>query len=116
MSRVALLTPTTAGIPYSRAMVVPCEIIPPVSVTSAAAVRNSGVQPGSVVEATRISPGSTCASLGSNTTRATPVTRPAAAARPVRLEPDADPAALTSGAVPSDNRIEGTRGRRRSRS
>ena len=54
---VASGTPTTAGMPYSRATTAPCEITPPISMTSAPAVMNSGVQPGSVDGATRISPG-----------------------------------------------------------
>ena len=56
--RLALSTPTTAGMPYSRATTDPCDIAPPISITSPAAVRKSGVQPGSVDGATRISPGS----------------------------------------------------------
>lgn len=51
-------TPTTAGMPYSRATTAPCEFEPPISITSPPAVRNSGVQPGSVDGQTRISPGS----------------------------------------------------------
>src|SRR5690606_8051536 len=65
MSRVASRTQMTAGMPYSRATVGPCAIAAPVSVTRPPAVMNSGVQPGSVVGATRISPGSTCAPAGS---------------------------------------------------
>ena len=58
---VASATPTTAGMPYSRATTAPCEFDPPISITRPPAVRNSGVQPGSVDGATRISPGSRCA-------------------------------------------------------
>src|SRR5215510_5602307 len=40
---VAPATPTTAGMPYSRATTAPCDIIPPISITSPPAVRKSGV-------------------------------------------------------------------------
>src|SRR5207253_9385959 len=79
---VAAGTPTTAGMPYSRATTAPCEFAPPISMTRPPAVRNSGVHPGSVEGATRISPGSRWAPTGSRTTRAGPVTRPAEAAVP----------------------------------
>ena len=54
---VASLQPTTAGMPYSRAMIEACDAALPTSVTTAAARVNSGVQPGAVSGATRISPG-----------------------------------------------------------
>ena len=53
--------PRTAGMPNSRATMAACESIPPVSVTTAAATPKSGVQAGSVVRQTRMSPGSTMA-------------------------------------------------------
>src|SRR5215211_6844766 len=79
---VAFGTPTTAGMPYSRATTAPWELAPPISMTSPPAVRNRGVHPGSVEGATRISPGWRWAPVGSSTTRAWPVTVPAEAAVP----------------------------------
>ena len=54
---VASPQPTTAGIPYSRAMIEACAAALPTSVTTAAARVKSGVQAGAVSGATRISPG-----------------------------------------------------------
>jgi hypothetical protein len=62
---VASGTQMIAGIPYSRATVDPCAIAKPVSLIRAAVARSSGVQPGSVVGATRMSPGSIRAVAGS---------------------------------------------------
>ncbi len=73
---VAPATPTTAGMPYSRAMTAPWAMLPPVCITSPPAVRNSGVQPGSVEGATSTSPGSSRAPVGSRITRARAVTVP----------------------------------------
>src|SRR5207245_4170183 len=84
---VAAGTPTTAGIPYSRATIEPCDIMPPISMTTAPAVMKSGVQPGSVEGATRTSPGSRRAPAGSRTTRAGPEYRPGEAALPVIVRP-----------------------------
>src|SRR5687767_11030734 len=53
---VASTQPTTAGIPYSRAMIEACDAALPTSVTTAAALVNSGVHAGAVSGATRISP------------------------------------------------------------
>src|SRR6266446_3370386 len=72
MRPVAPATPTTAGMPYSRATTAPCDIIPPISITSAPAVRKSGVHPGSVDGATRTSPGSSRAPTGDRMTCAVP--------------------------------------------
>src|SRR5256885_55550 len=80
MRSVASGTPTTAGIPYSRATTAPCDIIPPISITSALAVRKSGVHPGSVDGATNTSPGSRTAPAGERITRAIPRAVPRAAA------------------------------------
>lgn len=55
--RVALPVPSTAGMPYSRATIEPWLSGPPISVTTAEAIANSGVQAGVVMPATRISPG-----------------------------------------------------------
>ena len=82
MASVARGTPTTAGMPYSRATTAPWLLAPPISITSPPAVRNSGVQPGSVEGATRISPGSSRAPTGSRMTRAGAVTVPAEAGVP----------------------------------
>src|SRR3954468_10122137 len=84
MSPVALPAPTTAGMPYSRATTAEWLRMPPVSVTTAAATANSGVQDGAVVSATSTSPGARRpASSSERTTRATAVTVPAEPAAPV---------------------------------
>ena len=54
---VASWTPTTAGMPYSRATTEPWVISPPTSITSPPAARKSGVHDGSVPGQTSISPG-----------------------------------------------------------
>src|SRR5207302_1048292 len=81
---VAPGTPTTAGIPYSRATIDPCDIAPPISITRPPAVKKRGVQPGSVDGATSISPGLSVAPTGSRITRAEAVTCPAEAGVPRR--------------------------------
>ncbi len=53
---VAFQVPTTAGIPYSRAAIAAWVNMPPVSVTTPAIFRNSGVQAVLVAGQTRISP------------------------------------------------------------
>ena len=118
MASVARGTPTTAGMPYSRATTAPWLLAPPISITSPPAVRNSGVQPGSVDGATRISPGSRRAPTGSRMTRAGAVTVPADAGVP-RSAPAwaaADPEPTASSSVPSDSRTRGTCRRRSSAS
>src|SRR6185295_19858102 len=53
------VTPWTlamAGRPYSRAMIAPWDSVPPISTTSPAASPMSGAIPGSITDATRISP------------------------------------------------------------
>src|SRR5216110_3281220 len=97
---VAPATPTTAGMPYSRATTAPCDIIPPISITRAPAVRKRGVQPGSVEGATRISPGSSLAPAGERITRAIPETTPGEAGEPRSPSPTDTSAA--SASVPSD--------------
>ena len=102
---VASGTPTTAGIPYSRATTAPCDIIPPISITSALAVRKSGVQPGSVEGATSTSPGSRRAPAGARMTRATPRATPGDAGVP-RIAPSAaGEVNAASASVPSDRSI-----------
>src|ERR1700690_4191217 len=53
---VAQPVPTTAGMRYSRATTALCDNTPPVSVTTAQAVANSGVQGGTVDSATSTDP------------------------------------------------------------
>ena len=88
---------------------------PPISITRPPAVRNSGVQPGSVDGATRISPGSRWAPTGSRTTRARPVTVPgrgrAAGQRAVRAT---SVRRRASSSVPSDSSSRGMCRRRSS--
>ena len=74
---VASPQPTTAGIPYSRAMIEACAAALPTSVTTAAARVKSGVQAGAVSGATRISPGwSSSNSSGPRITRTVPAHAP----------------------------------------
>src|SRR6185295_7895074 len=88
---VAPGTLTTAGTPYSRATTAACDSGPPSSVTTAAATRNSGDRPTSVVRLTRISPGPTASSptAPGSSTRARPSTTPPLAGRPTRRPPGA---------------------------
>ena len=75
MKSVAPRMPVTAGMPYSRATVAAWLRRPPVSTTTPAAGRKSGVQGASVTGATRISPGRMVASEAPSalrTTRARP--------------------------------------------
>jgi len=82
---VASGTASTAGRPCSRATMAAWESMPPVSVITAAATPNSGVQAGSVVRHTRMSPGWTRAkSPGPWMRRTGPVARPGLAGVPVR--------------------------------
>ena len=106
----------TAGMPYSRATEGPCATGDPVSVTKPPAVMNSSVQPGSVVAATRMSPGSMRAVAGSWTTRAVPVARPGAAGMPCQVPSgNSSLSSANSGTVPSDSSSPGTCRRRSSR-
>src|SRR5690606_39663027 len=74
---IAPRTPRTAGMPYSRATIAAWDSTPPVSVTTPAAMRSSGVQAGSVYGQTRTSPGRTRAkSPGPRTILAAPVALP----------------------------------------
>jgi hypothetical protein len=56
MSRVASFTPTTEGMPNSRAMIAPCDNIPPRSITRPEMSGKIGPQPGSVCFVTSTSP------------------------------------------------------------
>ena len=62
-SRVAVRVPTMHGTPNSRATIAAWHVMPPVSVTSAAARRMVGSQSGLVIWATRISPSSKSVAL-----------------------------------------------------
>ncbi len=74
---VARFTPTMAGMPYSRAVTTaPWVIMRPVSITSPAAVKKSGVHERSVPGQTMISPDCSRALRGSSTTRTRPCTLP----------------------------------------
>src|SRR5438132_10986633 len=82
---VADPTPTTAGMPNSRATIAQWLSTPPVSTTTAAALAKSGVQGGAVVSATSTSPGrSLAASASERITRAGARTRPGEPALPRR--------------------------------
>jgi YceI-like domain len=83
-------TLSTAGIPSSRATIAAWLCTAPLSQTTAAAVRKSGVQEGSVIAQTRTSPGSRPrGSFGSRMTRAGPDARPPLTAMPESREPAA---------------------------
>ena len=56
MSRVASFTPTTEGMPNSRAMIAPCDSIPPRSITRPEMSGKMGPHPGSVCFVTSTSP------------------------------------------------------------
>src|SRR5438270_13006255 len=107
--------------PYSRATTAPCDIAPPISITKPAAVRKRGVQPGSVEGATRISPGSSFAPVGSRMTRADPVTVPGDAGDPSNVPSDTPSAASLDddaavGSVLSESNTRGIGRRRNSQS
>ena len=79
-----LRTLITAGIPSSRATMEAWLCMAPVSQTTAAATRKSGVQLGSVIAQTRISPGSKPrGSPGSVITLAGPAATPPLTAMPL---------------------------------
>ena len=80
---VAEPVPTRQGMPSSRETIAAWQVIPPESVTIAAARRISGTQSGVVMCATRTSlPLSSPASASEVTTRARPEAQPGAAPRP----------------------------------
>ena len=81
MRWVAWPVPTTAGMPYSRATMAACDMVPPISDTAALILPNTGAQLGLVTGHTSISP--SCMrpmSLTFFSTRATPSTTPGEAA------------------------------------
>ena len=83
--------PVTAGTPYSRHTIAAWLIMPPMSVTHAVILGNTGAQLGAVIGATRISPSSRSpTSSGENTSRATPSATPGEAAMPV-MAPSSSP-------------------------
>src|SRR5271170_831772 len=56
MTALAEPVAVTAGSPYSRQTIAACDIIPPMSVTVALILLNTGAQLGAVTGVTRISP------------------------------------------------------------
>src|SRR5207248_2472992 len=79
---------TTHGSPNSRAMIAPCDSMPPRSTTRPRARNSSGPQPGSVWRVTRMSPRpSLCASPTPPSTAALPSTRPPHAGVPDSVSP-----------------------------
>ena len=81
MRVVAMPVPTTAGMPYSRATIAACDIVPPMSETAAAILPNTGPQLGAVTGQTSTSPSRIWPmSLTLSSTRATPSTTPGEAA------------------------------------
>ncbi len=93
---VAWWTPTTAGMPYSRATTEPCVIIPPTSIISPPATIKSGVQAGSVPGQTMISPGANCAPCGWRITRTFPSTTPGETGLPLIAAGLSSPAPIPS--------------------
>ena len=82
--RVASCAPTMHGRPSSRATIAACDVMPPASVTIAAARRMIGTQSGDVMCVTRISPACIApSSAGDSSTRTAPVARPGLAPKPV---------------------------------
>ena len=78
MRVVAPVADTTHGMPSSRLTMTAWLMVPPTSTITPAAGTNSGVHDGSVMGATRMSPGSRApGSDGSVTIRARPVAVPA---------------------------------------
>ena len=76
----------TAGIPNSRDSTAGCDVVPPVSVTSAAILVNSTTQAGFVIWQTRMSPSRTASNSSTvMTTRATPSTTPGEPAIPLTV-------------------------------
>ncbi len=76
--------PTTQGIPSSRETIAAWQVIPPESVTIAAALRISGTQSGAVMWVTRTSPStSSAASSREPITRTVPLAIPGAAPSPL---------------------------------
>ena len=81
---VAAATPSTSGIPRSRASEARCEVLPPSSVTTAATLARTWISAGLATFVTRTSPGATRPSSHSHlTTHARPDARPMPAGSPV---------------------------------
>ena len=89
MRRIAAFTPTTHGMPNSRAMIAPCDNMPPRSITSPEMSGNTGPQPGSVCFVTSTSPRCEQRRLRHvrSSTVARPVTRPPHALVPAGRRP-----------------------------
>ncbi len=83
-ARVASCAPTMHGSPSSRATIAACDVMPPASVTIAAARRMIGTQSGDVMRVTSISPACIAdSSLGDSRTRTAPIARSGARAQSV---------------------------------
>src|ERR1700682_4184076 len=97
------MTETTHGMPNSRDTMTAWLIWAPTSTTTAAAGTNSGVQAGSVIGATRTSPGSSaCGAEGSRMILARPVALPGQPGMPVSTVPAFTHAACGSVLVRRD--------------
>ena len=94
--RVAVRVPTTQGMPSSRETMAAWDVMPPASVTIAAARRMSGTQSGEVIAATSTSPGS---SLDDSPTVESTRTRPVAV-------PGLAPSPRSSGSRPGSGAFE----------
>ena len=81
---VAVPEPTTAGMPSSRATIAAWQVMPPESVTIAAARRIIGTQSGAVMRATSTSPSARSAAVREETMRTGPLAEPGAAPSPWR--------------------------------
>jgi hypothetical protein len=81
---VAMPVPTTHGTPSSRATIAAWQVMPPPSVTTAAARRMAGTQSGLVIRATSTSPSrSRAPSSGEPSTRTSPDAEPGEALNPL---------------------------------
>src|SRR5205085_3221761 len=100
---VAWPVPTTAGMPYSRATIAACDMVPPMSETAAAILPNTGPQLGAVTGHTRISPSRTWPiSLTPSSTRAVPSPTPGEAAYPRTFAPVVPPVSRDQASMVSE--------------
>ena len=99
---VAFRVPTRQGMPSSRDTMAACDVMPPASVTIAAARRISGTQSGVVIDATSTSPFSSVLVLEDDvSTRTGPVATPGPAPTPCRSMVAAEGSAESGRRVPS---------------
>jgi hypothetical protein len=112
MRLVADPVPVTAGRPYSRQTIAACDIIPPISVTVARILPNTGPQLGAMTVATRISPSSSRSrSYAVLTTRASPSTVPGEAGMPLNMSdfsPPPSQALIRSEVMPQSIMVNGS--------